>query len=53
MPIQVEEKKSVKAVPLAILFTLGLIALILALGWRWILFVFVVLAAGAGWYLCL
>ncbi|WP_167315876.1 hypothetical protein [Rhizobium leguminosarum] len=51
MPIQVDEKKSLRAAPIAVLVTLMLISAILALGWRWILFVFVALAAGAGWYL--
>ncbi len=49
MPIQVEAPKSLKTAPFAVLATLALIALVLALGWKWILFVFIVLAALAGW----
>jgi uncharacterized membrane protein YdbT with pleckstrin-like domain len=51
MPIQVDEERNQKAAPIAVLVSLGLIALVLALGWRWILFVLIILAAIAGWYL--
>ncbi|WP_197729220.1 HK97 family phage prohead protease [Rhizobium ruizarguesonis] len=51
MPIQVDEERNQKAAPLAVLIALGLIGLAVALGWRWILFVFIVLAVIAGWYL--
>ncbi|WP_017993846.1 hypothetical protein [Rhizobium leguminosarum] len=51
MPIQIDEERNEKAAPIAVLIALGLIGLVLALGWRWILFVFIVLAAVAGWYL--
>ena len=52
MPIQVDPKPSLsKATPAVVIAVLLLIGFVLAVAWRWILFVLLILAVGAGYWL--